>query len=400
MTGDALLKESANINDTLFQLIQESNFIYAAVSDTRKKKNEVSKITIKPVEIKNTFHLQLTRHFKQKQIHENFELSEGINTISKLLEEDFKQIVIFTYEKDYHIKLGKKGKISISSNPPTKSRRDLSHDKTKNYILSEGVAYPFLVEIGVMDKRGKVFKSKYDKFKQINKFLEIVESSMKTFEKNDKISIVDFGCGKSYLTFALKYYLSDILSYDVEITGLDLKSKVVQECNEIACKLKMDDLSFLNMDIKDYSPSKNVDMVISLHACDIATDMAISKAVQWQSKLILSVPCCQHELFEIISNDDMKAVTRHGILKERLSAMITDAIRAEILEIMGYKVTIMEFIDMEHTPKNLLIRAVYDGETQNGSTERFLSLKNSWSIEKNYLETDLGDLLQKRIKTR
>lgn len=225
-------------------------------------------------------------------------------------------------------------------------------------VLKEGTAVPFLVDLGVMNREGKIHNTSYDKFKQINRFLEFIEDILPALSREREITILDFGCGKSYLTFARYYYLKELKGYDVNIIGLDLKEDVIKKCNGLAGKYGYDKLHFLHGDIADYEGLQKVDMVVTLHACDKATDYALAKAVEWDAQVILSVPCCQHELNSQIHNELLEPVLKYGILKERISALLTDGIRAELLESQGYSTQILEFIDMEHTPKNLLIRAV------------------------------------------
>ena len=237
-------------------------------------------------------------------------------------------------------------------------KMQMSHNRAKHYILEEGRPVPFLIDLGVQTKDGKIVHSRYDKFRQINRFLEFIEDILPTLPKEETVRILDFGCGKSYLTFAMYYYLHDLKGYDVEITGLDLKEDVIAQCNLLGRKYGYEKLTFLKGDIADYEMRDRVDMVVTLHACDTATDFALAKAVKWNVKVILSVPCCQHEVNRQICNKELASVLRYGIIKERMSALITDALRAGLLEAEGYETNILEFIDMEHTPKNLLIRAV------------------------------------------
>ena len=233
----------------------------------------------------------------------------------------------------------------------------LSHNREKQYIIKDNTVVPVLVELGVMNINGKVLNDKYDKFKQINRFLEFVDDVVDEFDSKKTINIIDFGCGKSYLTFAIHYYLTEVKKLKVNIVGLDLKENVIKDCNAIVSKYKMKGLRFQIGDIKDYKET-SVDMVVTLHACDTATDYALYNAIKWNAKVILSVPCCQHEVNNQIKATNLTGLTNYGIIKERISALITDATRAELLQINGYKTQILEFIDMAHTPKNLLIRAV------------------------------------------
>ena len=266
-------------------------------------------------------------------------------------------------DADAQVLSSKKGKLTIKYRKLTEQRKqkDLSHNRSKSYILKEGECVDFLVDLGVMTKDGKVVKAKYDKYRQINRFLEFIEDIIPQLDKSSEQTIIDFGCGKSYLTFAMYYYLKVLKGYDIRIVGLDLKEDVIEKCNLLSKKYGYDKLKFLVGDIASYEDVTKVDMVVTLHACDTATDYALAKAVKWGAKVILSVPCCQHEANTMIKNELLSPVFSYGILKERMAAIFTDAVRANLLEEAGYQTQILEFIDMEHTPKNLLIRAVYTG---------------------------------------
>lgn len=215
-----------------------------------------------------------------------------------------------------------------------------------------------MVGLGVQTPDGKVTKARYDKFRQINRYLEFIEDVLSELPTERTIRIIDFGCGKSYLTFAMYYYIHELQGRDIEVTGLDLKTEVIENCNQLAQRLNYDKLHFERGDISTYEGADAVDMVVSLHACDTATDFALEKAVKWGAKVIMAVPCCQHELNRQIKCDVLQPILKYGLIKERMSALITDALRANLLEEQGYDTQILEFIDMEHTPKNLLIRAV------------------------------------------
>ncbi len=245
----------------------------------------------------------------------------------------------------------------------------LVHNRQKRYILEEGHPVPFLCDLGVMTAEGRVINARYDKFRQINRFLEFIEDILPELPKSREIRIIDFGCGKPYLTFAIYYYLHELLGYDVRITGLDRKQDVIDRCAGLAARYGYEKLEFLQGDIADFSGADRVDMVVTLHACDTATDYALAKAVEWNAAVILSVPCCQHELNRQMENDLMRPVFRYGIIKERMAALYTDALRAEILENHGYRTQILEFIDMEHTPKNLLLRCVRQGRPKDNGAE-------------------------------
>lgn len=270
---------------------------------------------------------------------------------------------------------------------------DLSHNRKKNYLLEEGKAYPFLVRLGVQTAEGKVRNQHQDKFRQINRFVEFIDDSLEHLPKDKTIRILDFGSGKSYLTFALYHYLHVEKGLDIRVTGLDLKKEVIEECQTIADDLNYENLEFLVGDINDYNEETAVDMVVTLHACDVATDMALGRAVKWGAKVILSVPCCQHELFSQIESPALDVMLQHGLMKERFSALATDSIRAELLSLVGYDVQLLEFIDMEHTPKNVLIRAYQTGRKANADAfkryEAFRNLLNAKPFLEKELETFL-----------
>lgn len=288
------------------------------------------------------------------------ELSEHIDELSTIM----KQINIYTQDHDYQVLISKKMKVTIIEKAPTKTKDSisLSHNRQKQYIFEDGVPIPFLIELGVMNKEGKVLKNKYNKFRQINRFVELVKDVTQELPQNKKLRIVDFGCGKSYLTFALHYYLKDLCGLDIELVGLDLKDDVITTCNNLAKKLNLSGIRFLVGDIEHFNEYDEVDMVVSLHACNTATDAALAKAVGWNAKVILSVPCCHNELYTQISSDILSPILDYGIIKERFAALATDGIRAQLLEISGYRTQLVEFIDMEHTPKNIMIRASKSGK--------------------------------------
>lgn len=382
----------------LEDIIIKEKLIYGVLSN-KKKKNDASynKVNIKPVLIKESKKLQFAYEYNNKVIHKNLDNLEAIEEIMKLIREDFRQGMLFTPEADYQILISKKGKGNILKKKPTKDSIDLSHNRKKTYIIDEGGKCDFLVRLGVMNENGKVLSKKYDKFRQINRFLEMVADIIPKIKTEKTLNIVDFGCGKSYLTFALYHYLVNILGLDVNIVGLDLKQDVIDFCNEVAVDLNYNRLKFVYGDIKDFQGFEKVDMVVTLHACDTATDAALAKAVSWEAQGILSVPCCQHELFNLIHNPIMDPMEKHGIIKEKLSSLITDSIRANVLEILGYSTQLLEFIDMEHTPKNILIRAIKTNNSNKEAIAQYLDFKKFWGIEELYIEKALGEKLKKHL---
>ena len=343
----------------------DDGMMLAVLSGQRKKEPDVpSRVRIRPVEIRGERVFQATATVGTKAIHKNYTLEEVLPYVEASLTDGFSQLQIQGQMKDGAVLVSKKGKQTIKTRPHEALElvKIQSHNRVKQYILKEGIPVPFLVDLGVMNKEGKVHTHSYDKFKQINRFLEFIEDILPSLQKDREVTILDFGCGKSYLTFAMYYYLKELKGYDVNIIGLDLKEDVIKKCSGLARKYGYEKLHFLQGDIADYEGVNKVDMVVTLHACDKATDYALAKAVEWDAEVILSVPCCQHELNYRIQNDLLEPVLKYGILKERMSALITDGIRAELLESEGYHTQILEFIDMEHTPKNLLIRAVKTGD--------------------------------------
>ncbi|TDF94513.1 class I SAM-dependent methyltransferase [Paenibacillus piri] len=386
--------------DTLLNgLVGQGVLIQGTFSQLRRSDPEgCSKVTIKPLELKGTLHYQFSSFCGNKVLHDNVLPEAAAARMIGLLEDTFRQALLQSEEADYQVLISKKGKAGILKKPPTKKRPAvLTHNRQKNYLLEEGTTVPFLVELGVMNAEGKVLASKYDKFKQINRFIELIADVVPYLPKGRTLQIVDFGCGKSYLTFALYYYLKELQGLDIRITGLDLKEDVIRHCSSLAERFGYDRLQFLVGDIADYNELQQVDMVVTLHACDTATDAALEKAVRWQADVILSVPCCQHELFRQVQSDVLAPLLQHGILKERFSALATDAIRAKLLDIVGYRTQLLEFIDMEHTPKNVLIRAV-KGKQPNAAERAELARSyvefRSFLQADPYLERALGDKLQ------
>ncbi len=351
-------------DEFLEELINEE-LILAVLSGCRKK-DAPDRVRIRPVELKGEILYQASASLGTKMFHRNYGREELLAYIRESLDGTYSQLQVQGQKADGSILVSRKGKQTVRKKLHEKKEntRILSHNRVKRYILPQGTPVPFLVDLGVMTGEGRVHEAAYDKYRQINRFLEFIEDILPKLPKDRELTIVDFGCGKSYLTFAMYYFLRELRGYQVKIVGLDLKADVIEHCGRLAEKYGYDGLQFLQGDIAGYEGLDRVDMVVTLHACDTATDFALAKAVQWNAQVILSVPCCQHELNRKIKNDLLSPVLKYGILKERMSALLTDGIRAELLESKGYSVQILEFIDMEHTPKNLLIRAVRTGKQQ------------------------------------
>lgn len=379
----------------------DENLVDIVISNSSDS-GQMKKVKVRPVHVKEQVKFQVTSYQGTKVFHKNYDRDSFIALLEKFItgyqiEEQadavvkFKQIVIRTTKEQVTALFSKKGKMTIKA---AKLKQELpkpmiEHNRVKRYILTEGLAVPFLVDLGVMTKEGKIVQSKYDKYRQINRFLEFVEDIVEELPRGKELTILDFGCGKSYLTFALYYYFKNLKGYDINIIGLDLKDDVIRTCNALAKKYQYDKLKFLHGNIADYEELEKVDMVVTLHACDTATDFALHKAIEWDAKVILSVPCCQHEINQQIKCKELDTVLRYGLLKERISALLTDGLRAELLECHGYKTQILEFIDMEHTPKNILIRAVKQPNGKKKDTKDYEKL-----VQFLHVQPTLGELLE------
>lgn len=349
------------LNETLIRVILSNP----------SSKDGVIKICARPMLKNKSLLFQIEEYTKTQVFHKNLTAGDAGSYLTGKLSSDtssqttsFKNALVETQSFTANVLVSKKGTITIKKKMNASAKQpkiSLSHNRKKKYILEEGIPVPFLIDLGVMTQNGSIVNAHYDKFRQINRFLEYIEDILPSLPTDRELRILDFGCGKSYLTFAIYYYLKVLKGYPVRITDLDLKEDVIRHCNELAVKYGYDKLEFLCGDIAYYDGCSQVDMVVTLHACDTATDYALAKAVGWGAKVILSVPCCQHELNKQMKNDLLSPVLHYGILKERMAALMTDGLRAQILEANGYRTQILEFIDMAHTPKNLLIRAVYNG---------------------------------------
>ncbi|MEC0172272.1 SAM-dependent methyltransferase [Paenibacillus graminis] len=384
-----------SLNALIEQVMSGRTLITATLSQLRSKgETTYTKVQVKPVELKGKLYYQFAYFTGPKVEHRNIPAEGAAEELMSLFREKFRQGLLCTIEADYQVLISKKYKVSILTKSPSKQEApNLAHNRRKRYVLDEGEPVPFLIELGIMNSEGKVLAKKYDKFRQINRFLEMVEDVLADLPTGRPLTIVDFGCGKSYLTFALYHYLAIREQRELNIVGLDLKADVIEHCSALAAKLSYSKLRFLVGDIADYNELDQVDMVVTLHACDIATDAALEKAVRWGASVILSVPCCQHELFAQIESEVLNPLLSHGILKERFSALATDAIRAKLLDLMGYRTQLLEFIDMEHTPKNILIRAVKGASGDNTAKWREYSAFRDFLGAKPYLERVCADLL-------
>ena len=348
-----------------------------------KSEDKAVKVRIRPVILKNEIEYQVSEFVGRKVLHSNHGAADVKKKIIDYMTEDFKQAqinmtdaaatILSSKSKTLTCKYKKAGQLKV--------QRDLSHNRTKKYIIQEGKPVAFMIDLGVMGQDGKIIRTRYDKFRQINRFLEYIEDILPKLDKERELTIIDFGCGKSYLTFAMYYYLKELKGYNIRIIGLDLKADVIEHCNELRTMYGYDKLDFYVGDIATYKDVDKVDMVVTLHACDTATDYALAKAVKWGAEVILSVPCCQHEANRTIKSDILSPVMDYGILKERMAAIVTDAARAKLLTANGYDTQILEFIDMEHTPKNLLIRAVKSSKEDISAREKTKDMLEALNLE-------------------
>lgn len=360
------------------------------ISNPASKQNEYKKITAE----KKRDGYQISKYTEKQVFHENVPFSDTAERCASLVHGCFKQVNGFSEKEEHILLISKKGACKYSVKGGGKTVSTESHNRVKNYILAEGAAVPPLVDMGVFTKDGKVINSMYRKYKQINRFLETIDDEI-SGNRYDTLNVIDFGCGKSYLTFVLYYYLTEIKGIKVNMVGLDLKKDVIEKCNEAAKKYGYTGLRFELGDINGYKAPFKVDMVVTLHACDTATDYALYNAVNWGARMIFSVPCCQHELNKQIQPKTLDIISRYGIIQERFSALATDAIRGNILEYCGYKTQIMEFIELDHTPKNILIRAVKRPSTPQKTRETALAEINAIINEFGFKPTLYNLLIQK-----
>jgi len=364
-----------NIGEVI-SFLQSTQANRMIISSPKQKSTPYKKITITMKHVKDTQMYQSEKFTATQVFHENFPCEKLADKLSIFIK-DYRQIDAFCDDKVYTIKISKSGKIFCGEGKivsQSADKKSQTHNREKNYLLKEGTIIEPLIDLGVFTKEGKVVNSMYDKYKQINRFIEMVEDVLPKDQTD--ITIIDFGCGKSYLTFILYYYLVKVKGMKAHIIGLDLKEDVIAHCNVTAKKYGYDGLEFFVGDIAGFSFENQVDMVITLHACDTATDYALFHALRWKSPLILSVPCCQHECNSQIQTNNLSILTKYGIIKERTAALMTDALRCSLLEACGYRTQILEFIDIAHSPKNMLIRAKRANVSLEKRASSLLEVKN------------------------
>jgi SAM-dependent methyltransferase len=385
--------------------VLEHALVHAVLSSPKTSESETIRVDVRPVLVQASTLFLFTYQTATQHRHENLAPQEAAKKLATLVKSNFCNLILHETNEQLEIKQSKKGKFfaSRTRKQPTLeksashvSKPLVSQNRSKNHLIPEGTPCPFLIETGVMNEAGKVLASHSKKFRQINRFTEFILDVVRDLKPSSKIRIIDFGCGKSYLTFATHYLLTHLLKLECDIVGLDLRSDVIATCSSIVDKLQLNGIRFQIGDIEHFQSTDPVDMVISLHACNIATDSALLKAIQWNSQAILAVPCCQHELNSQLEKGSVPILASYGILKERMAALATDGMRAKLLEAVGYRTQMLEFIETEHTPKNLLIRAVLPTSEAVGSKakqlaalQEVLSMRGDWGIQPLFLERRL-----------
>lgn len=343
-------------------LILPDKIIKGTLSVKKNREGQYEKCKIQLINLKGEEYYQVSLFTEKQVFHKNNKLNEINDVINQLFINYFLNMELYSNNKIYSYRVTSKGNLLTNIRKNTELLVSIDHNKKKQYLLPEGMIIPPLIDLGILTKDGHIIQASYDKYKQINRFIEIIDDNIKD-EK--KLKIIDFGCGKSYLTFIVYYYLTFIKKIECEIIGLDLKNDVIDFCNSLVEKYKYSNIKFLKGDIADFTDENNIDMIITLHACDTATDYALYHAIRMKCKYIFSVPCCQHEINQELSSDKFHIINKFGILKERFSAILTDSIRANILQYCGYKTQLLEFVDFENSPKNLLIRATLTNNKPN-----------------------------------
>jgi SAM-dependent methyltransferase len=362
------------INELLTSLFEEPVLTRAVLSKPRTKELP-GKVTIEPVDLRGEPAYRFTTHLNDRTTHENLPPEAARERLGVLLS-DYRQGLLQAPEADWQV-LGE----TVLRRPPSRPVARRGHDRRKQYLLEEGTPVPFLVELGVMTPDGAVRKSRYDKFRQVNRFLELVDDVVPSLRSEGTLRVVDFGCGKSYLTFAIHHLLTELRGRRVEIVGLDLKEDVIATCSSFAERSRAAGLHFERGDIASYDAGDDVDLVVSLHACDTATDEALAQAVRWHADAILAVPCCQKEAYRQLESQLLAPLLRHGLAKERFASLVTDTLRAQLLELAGYRTQLVEFVPLEHTAKNVLIRAVKGARASADVRRAYEDLRDSLGLD-------------------
>ncbi|NUT55445.1 MAG: SAM-dependent methyltransferase [Thermoleophilia bacterium] len=361
--------------DTLLADLFEGLSLTRAVLSKPRDGALPAKVTVEPVELRGETAFRFTSQLPDRATHENLSGDAARERLGVLLA-DYGQGLLQTPEADWQV-LGEK----VLRRPPTRAAATRGHDRRKRYLLEEGTPVPFLVELGVMTPEGQVRKQRYDKFRQVNRFLELVDDVVPSLRPEGVLRVVDFGCGKSYLTFAIHHLLTELRGREVEIVGLDLKADVIETCSAFAARAGLAGIRFEEGDIAGFDAGGGVDLVVSLHACDTATDEALAQAVRWGADAILAVPCCQKEAYRQLESSLLAPLLRHGLAKERFAALVTDTLRAQLLELAGYRTQLVEFVPLEHTAKNVLIRAARGRPAGEETRREYEELRDSLGLE-------------------
>lgn len=359
----------------------QPGILIQATACSPKSSSSLLKVSVKPVMIKHRPLWQFTYHYPNKATHSNYTREAAIIAFHALLTETFEEAHLFTNEADLYYRQRQGRDWSVRKTKPSKTAAVYTHNREKKYLLSNKAHAPFWHALGIADPDGRVRPAKQAKFRQVNRFLELVNDILPQPDNGRPLNIFDFGCGKAYLTFGLAHFLKYELRRSFTMTGVDLKADVIADLEKLRKVLNYDTLNFICCDLNNFSIAPPVDLVISLHACDTATDIVLAKAITAEAKMILSVPCCQHELYSQIQQPLLQPLLKHGTLKERFAALATDAARASILENHGYETQVIEFIDMEHTPKNILIRAIKTRPPTHTTSNEYISFTNFLSIK-------------------
>ena len=383
--------ERGRLADLVAEAIESRTFVSLVLSGVRPGESRPPRLDVRPVDLKGRLRLQWSSTTGTQETHENLAAAESLDRIDSLLGPVYRNAVLKTRTEEVNARITKRGKLQVSSRPAVKAAPSASHNRERDYLIPEGVPCPFLHRIGVMTAAGQVRAPQRHKFRQINRYLEFVRDVLPDLPAEGPLQVVDCGCGKSGLTFALRHFLTDVCSRDVQLTGLDWNADVLETCRRISGQLGWTNIDFRPGDIASFDAPGPVHLVVSLHACDTATDQALARAIRWEANVILSVPCCQHELSPQLASEPLDALLRHGILRERFAADATDALRAALLEVAGYRTQVLEFIDLEHTPKNLLLRATrrsvpLSEAQQSPWRERYEALKRLLGVDSFALE--------------
>ncbi len=383
--------ELATFATHLENAVRQRSLTSLVLSRPRSRQGSARKISVSPVMVRGELVYQFASRFEREETHENIAAENVSTKVFELIGSQYRDCHLMTTDTDYQLRTNKKGRVRLSQSKSSRPAVTVTdHDRRKHHLIPDGQPCAFLEAIGVMTSDGRVKASRQKKFRQINRYLELVEHIIPNLPSDGRINVVDFGCGKSYLTFALHHLLTQIHGREVSIVGLDRKTDVLAECQQIAERLGLKGLRFEEGDIAAFDTTEPVHLAVSLHACDTATDDAIAQAVRWKSDVILAVPCCQHELARKVASDWLPGMQQFGILQERLATLLTDSLRAQALETVGYRTQVVEFIDMEHTAKNVLIRAVRRDQStakQQAAFEQYRQLKQSAGLETIYLDS-------------